>query len=159
MLEVDGARLLTRESLVAHVTASAVVLSTDGTRTCLVLHGRFGIWVQPGGHVEPGDDTIAQAAAREVLEETGLAGTVLPDVMLSRHLAPCRPGVDYHLDVRFVVVADPVAPVVSSESKDVRWWPVDALPDGMGADVADSVAFAVAAHARRGEPPTGPDQH
>ncbi len=35
----------------------------------------------------------------------------------------------HHLDVRFVAIAPPGAvPVVSEESTDVRWWPVDALP-------------------------------
>jgi hypothetical protein len=36
----------------------------------------------------------------------------------------------HHLDVRHVAVAQPGAgPRISDESLDVRWWPVDALPD------------------------------
>lgn len=144
LLDEDGPELLTRHARPSHVTASAVVLSPDARRTCLVLHGRIGKWVQPGGHLEPGDRTVAGAAAREVLEETGLSGTVLGDIAcLSRHYAPCTPDTDWHLDVQFVLVADAVEPAVSAESHDVRWWDVDALPDGLAPGVEDSLARAL----------------
>lgn len=144
MLDEDGAALLTRHATPAHVTASAIVLSPDGRRTCLVLHGRMNLWVQPGGHLEPDDMTLALAAAREVEEETGLSGVVLPRIAaLSRHYAPCRPEVDWHLDVQHVLVSDPTAPAVSAESRDVRWWDVDALPDDLASGVAQNVARAV----------------
>ncbi len=52
----------------------AVVLD-DAGRLLLVRRGREpsrGLWSLPGGRVEPGE-TDADAVAREVLEETGLA--------------------------------------------------------------------------------------
>ena len=45
-------------------------------RVLLVHHNRFGKWVPPGGHIEPGE-TFAQTAAREFREETGLLVRVL----------------------------------------------------------------------------------
>jgi 8-oxo-dGTP pyrophosphatase MutT (NUDIX family) len=45
-------------------------------RVLLVHHNRFGQWVPPGGHIEPGE-TFAQTAAREFKEETGLLVRVL----------------------------------------------------------------------------------
>lgn len=131
LLDRIGPDLLTRACAPSHLTASAIVLDPTGRHTCLVLHGRIGLWVQPGGHLEPGDAGMAAAAAREAAEETGLTGAVgEAPVLLSRHRAPCRPGeVDWHLDVQFALVAEQTAPVVSEESKDVRWWPVEALPD------------------------------
>lgn len=144
MLDEDGAALLTRQAAPAHVTASGIVLSPDGRRSCLVLHGRLGLWAQPGGHLEEGDVTLALAAAREVEEETGLTGAVLPRIArLSRHPAPCSPAVDWHLDVQHVLVAEVTAPAVSAESKDVRWFDVDALPTDIASGVTDAVAAAV----------------
>jgi 8-oxo-dGTP pyrophosphatase MutT (NUDIX family) len=146
LLDEHGVGLLTRNAAPSHVTASAIVLSPDAALTCLVLHGRIRAWVQPGGHLEPEDMTLPLAAAREVEEETGLTGVVLPDVVaLSRHRAPCRPGVvEWHLDVQHaLVVAEQPEPgpleYLSSESLEVAWWPVDALPEGVGDGVADLV--------------------
>jgi 8-oxo-dGTP diphosphatase len=50
-----------------------VVLVRDG-RVLMVRHAHAGraYWVLPGGAVEPGED-VADAAVREVLEETGLS--------------------------------------------------------------------------------------
>jgi 8-oxo-dGTP pyrophosphatase MutT (NUDIX family) len=128
-----------------HLTASTLVLSADGERVLLTLHAKAQRWFQLGGHSEPGDETLAGAAEREAVEESGLAGLrVEPTpVQLSEHAVPfcdTRGGV-HHLDVRFLAVADDGAePVVSDESLDVRWWPVDALPDD---DLADLVALAL----------------
>lgn len=145
LLDEDGPALLTRDAAPAHVTASAIVLSTDLTHTCLVLHSKLNRWVQPGGHLEPGDRTMIGAAAREALEETGLHGQVLPDpVILSRHGAPCRPAVvDWHLDVEFALLSELTDPVVSEESLDVAWFPVGQLPTELAFGVDHSVRRAV----------------
>lgn len=149
-----GAGVL-RESVPDHLTASAVVLSHDGTRVLLTLHAKAQQWFQLGGHLEPGDRTLAGAAEREAREESGLPLTVDPvPVHLDEHAVPfCRPGtVDpdrpvHHLDVRFLAVAAPGAEaVVSDESLDVRWWPVDALP---GDDLAELVSLARVASENR----------
>lgn len=145
LLDEEGPNLLTRAARPNHLTASALVLSPDARRTCLVLHGRLKLWVQPGGHLEPGDVMLALAAAREVEEETGLTGEVLPRIaLLSRHLAPCAPEVDHHLDVQFVLLADETAPVRSAESHDVAWFDVDALPAQLASGVAEATERAVA---------------
>lgn len=113
-----------------HLTASAVVLDPSGAHVLLVLHRKVGRWLQPGGHVDPEDESLAVAALREATEETGVPGLVVDPgpVHLDAHPAPC--GADTHLDVQFLVVAPGItAPVVSAESLNVRWWPVDALPE------------------------------
>ena len=141
-----------------HLTASAVVLDHTGAFTLLVLHGRIGLWVQPGGHCEPGDTSIAEAAAREVREETGLADVTLSraPILLSRHRAPCGAGAEHHLDVQYLAVsAVDATPIVSAESHDVRWFPVTDLPCALASGVATSVAAAVAALERGDRDPGG----
>jgi 8-oxo-dGTP pyrophosphatase MutT (NUDIX family) len=125
---------MTRGSYPDHLTASTLVLSEDGDRVLLTLHAKARRWFQFGGHCEPGDATLAAAAAREAAEESGIPGLALDPVpvQLSEHAVPfCDPrGGVHHLDVRFVAVAPAGAGhAVSDESLDVRWWPADALPD------------------------------
>ncbi len=130
-----------------HLTASALVLSADRSRALLTLHRKAGLWFQFGGHLEPGDATLAGAAMREATEESGMAGLVLgaEPVHLDVHAVPfCDPrGGARHLDVRYVATApDGADHAVSEESYDVRWWPVDALPtDEQG--ILDLVALAI----------------
>jgi 8-oxo-dGTP pyrophosphatase MutT (NUDIX family) len=56
-----------------HVTASAVVARPDGSAFLFVHHRRLNKWLQPGGHVEPEDASVFDAARREAAEETGVA--------------------------------------------------------------------------------------
>ncbi len=117
----------------AHLTAGALVLSHDRRQVLLNLHRRARRWFHFGGHLETGDTTLAGAALREAMEESGLRGLrVEPGPLhLSRHAVEfCDPrGVVDHLDVRFLaVLGEDTEPVVSEESLDVRWWPVEELP-------------------------------
>jgi len=145
LLELHRAALLTRQQAPAHLTASAAVLSPDARYTCLVMHHKLGLWVQPGGHFEPGDESAAAAAGREVLEETGLSGRVMPvPAQLSRHPAPCAPGVvDWHLDIQHILVAERTTPRASDETPEVAWWPVQELPVDMAGGVQQLVDRAV----------------
>ena len=45
--------------------------------TLLHWHRKVGLWLPPGGHIEPNEDAI-QAARREALEETGIIVDILP---------------------------------------------------------------------------------
>jgi 8-oxo-dGTP pyrophosphatase MutT (NUDIX family) len=105
-----------------HVTSSAIVVSEDGDAVCLLRHKRLGIWLQPGGHLEPGE-ALVTGAVREAAEETGLA--------LRQPVAgPALVHVDVHaggrghthLDLRWLLVGSgPLAPG-AGESPDVGWF-------------------------------------
>ena len=64
-----GPVAMTREHRSGHVTASTMVVDAAGSRVLLCLHGRMNRWVQLGGHCEPGDNSLLEAAVREAWEE------------------------------------------------------------------------------------------
>jgi 8-oxo-dGTP pyrophosphatase MutT (NUDIX family) len=114
-----------------HFTASAFVLSPDRHELILIHHKKLGIWVQPGGHVDPTDRDLESAARREVAEEVGLrnlqpllAGGALFDVDI--HAIPARKDepLHEHFDVRFAFVAPTLDFERSEEVSDARWLPL-----------------------------------
>lgn len=119
-----------------HVTGSAIVVGPRGT--VLHLHKRLHRWLQPGGHVDPGESPW-DTALRESIEETGLplrhataadtgtghlsATASPPLVHLDVH--PAAKG-HVHLDLRYLLTApnaDPSPP--PGESPEVRWFSWD----------------------------------
>jgi len=105
---VDDAFL--RSTLPTHVTSSAVVLDPTSRRVLLHLHRRLDRWLQPGGHLEPGERP-EDAAIRETLEETGIAVRHPSDGPKVVHLDE-HPGPDghVHLDLRYLLLAEEGAP-------------------------------------------------
>jgi 8-oxo-dGTP pyrophosphatase MutT (NUDIX family) len=116
-----------------HLTAGAIVVSPGADAVLLNHHRKADAWLAFGGHLEPGDASLADGARRELVEESGLSGFAFdPEPLcLDAHAVEfCSDrGTVHHLDVRFVAVAEPDSShATSEESLDVRWWPVDALP-------------------------------
>lgn len=124
---------LDRDGGPEHVTGSCFVFTPDLAQVLLCFHKKGQFWVQLGGHVEPADGSVAEAAYREAREECGivdlrpLAGGGILD--LDRHPLGGGFRCSAHWDVGFAAVAEiGQVPTVSAESDDVAWWPVDALP-------------------------------
>jgi 8-oxo-dGTP pyrophosphatase MutT (NUDIX family) len=111
-----------------HVTGSAIVVGPRGV--LLLKHKRLGLWLQPGGHVDPGE-TPWDAALREAGEETGLEvsfADVADDGVPELVHVDVHPGGrgHTHLDLRYLVLAgdtDPNPP--EGESQEIAWfdWP------------------------------------
>jgi 8-oxo-dGTP pyrophosphatase MutT (NUDIX family) len=121
-----------RSCAAGHLTASAVVLDGSRENVLLTLHPRVGKWLQLGGHCEPSDAGLVEAALREASEESGIDGLKIDPtpIHLDVHPITCSLGLPTrHFDVRFAVYAPTGAqPVRSDESDDLRWWPIAALP-------------------------------
>jgi 8-oxo-dGTP pyrophosphatase MutT (NUDIX family) len=136
-----------RECLPDHLTASAIVVDHSRTNVLLALHRKVGMWLQFGGHIEPDDLSIADAAHREVLEESGLPDVTLVGkhpLRLDRHQAPCGRAARHHLDIQFLgLTHSSASPKASEESLDVRWFPVGALPTETDEAVRQLVAAAI----------------
>ena len=110
-----------------HFTASALVVDPPLEHVCLVEHKKLGRWLQPGGHIDPGDESVLAAAMREVVEETSLVTQPPRDGLLDVdvHEYPARDGrrAHLHLDCRFLLVAEDAGSLrISEESSDVRWF-------------------------------------
>jgi 8-oxo-dGTP pyrophosphatase MutT (NUDIX family) len=107
-----------------HVTGSAIVTSAAGV--VLHLHKRLSMWLQPGGHIDDGEEPW-EAALREAREETGLpiVGADTPPELMHVDVHPGPRG-HTHLDLRYHFTSPPVDPAPpAGESPEVRWfsWP------------------------------------
>ena len=109
-----------------HFTASAFVLSPERDALALIFHRKLGLWLQPGGHIEPGDRTARGAAAREVEEEIGLWELLpLSDGLfdLDVHVIPAHgeEAAHEHFDLRLAFVSGTRELRPSAEVAGARW--------------------------------------
>lgn len=141
------------DGVIKHATAGAFVFcrfSDDAWRLGLIEHPLLGRWMVPGGHVE-NDECQAQAAVREVEEESGLTGVrlletpapPLPEgfppalvrvplpwwiieqqVPADNHLA--RPHM--HVDHHFVAMVDDPEPA-SAPAHPFAWYTADQMSE------------------------------
>ncbi|MCL6446012.1 MAG: NUDIX domain-containing protein [Alicyclobacillus sp.] len=114
----------------------AMIIFDQRGRVLLQRRADVGLWGIPSGHVEPGE-TVANAAVREVWEETGLQTRVKR--LIGIYSDPASQVFRYPNGrvVHFVTTCFEMAIVGgtihngSAESLDVRFFPVDGLPDDM----------------------------
>jgi 8-oxo-dGTP pyrophosphatase MutT (NUDIX family) len=129
----QGGDFTSRRSFPMHVTAGALLVR--GTEILLVEHRAYGIFLQPGGHLEPADATVADAAERELVEETGIGpGTVScvsqAPVYVEYGRVRARPEKDepdhFHLDFgyAFTTADGDVGRIQESEVAGADWYPL-----------------------------------
>ena len=131
LLESDGNPFSRAHSSPGHFTASAFVLSPEHDALLLIHHGRLDRWLQPGGHFEPGDADLFEAALREAIEETGAEGLRLVhgreifDVDI--HTIPAGRGEPEHEHFDLRVLLDTTSRRIedSDEVKGAAWVPLD----------------------------------
>jgi ADP-ribose pyrophosphatase YjhB (NUDIX family) len=131
-----------------HFTASAFVLSPERDALLLILHGKLGLWLQPGGHVEDSDASLLEAARREVAEEVGLTELELLEpapLDVDIHDIPARKGEPEHahFDVRYLFRATTREVHAGSDAKDARWVKLSEIGDEGSLRSDESVLRAV----------------
>jgi len=126
-------------SLPLHFTASALVLYPERRQVLLRWHVKHGLWLQVGGHGDPGETDPLEIALREAREETGLTDLVpWPDASL-RHAVVCHVRQSptepqhEHADLRyFFTTGNPDAIAPEDEDSPLRWLTVDEARDLVG---------------------------
>ena len=109
-----------RDAAPVHVTGSGIVCGPRGT--VLHMHRSLHVWLQPGGHLEPGEPPW-DAALRETTEETGLPVRHPPGGPRLVHLDAHPANAHFHLDLRYLLLCDDAEPApAAGESREVRWF-------------------------------------
>ena len=119
-----------RSTKQGHITASGLVIK-DG-KALLIFHPFIRQWMQPGGHIDAGEEPI-QAAIREVFEETGVVCEALNEFLnpidIDLHEIPANPkkGEDSHLHIDLLFTLKAVEEGNSPEDIQKAWVPVDQI--------------------------------
>lgn len=123
-----------RSTLEGHLTGSAWILSADGASALLLHHTKLDRWLQPGGHADETDASLAETARREAMEECGMLDLDLVSPLifdLDVHEIPARGNepLHFHYDLRFLFVA-PANQILERnllETKGIAWIPLAEL--------------------------------
>ncbi len=116
---------------IGHFTASAWIVSKDGSQALLMHHAKLNLWVQLGGHAD-GDTDLLAVAVKEAQEESGILGIEpvsleIFDIDIHGIPANSKDAAHEHFDVRFIVrVVTDEQTIQNRESKELRWIGKDA---------------------------------
>ena len=134
----SGKDILTRDNEVAHLTASAWVVSPDRKYVLMAYHNLYNSWAWLGGHAD-GESDLLGVAMREAREESGIENVhpVSGDILSIETLCveghekrgryvPCH----LHLNVTYLLEADNTQElrVKPDENSAVGWIAVEDIP-------------------------------
>jgi 8-oxo-dGTP diphosphatase len=108
-----------------HLVSYVVPVDPDDGAVLLVVHRNAGLWLPPGGHVDP-DEHPELTARRELTEELGLDGSVVESAPVFLTVTQTV-GMDAgHTDVGlwFLARVPRTAPLAPDDREfaGVRWW-------------------------------------
>ena len=128
-----GEKLLTRDNLTMHFTASAWITNPGRSLVLMVYHNLYDSWAWTGGHAD-GEEDLRAVALREAEEETGArVRLVRPDVFsletltVNPHFKRGRfVPAHLHLNLTFLLEADESEKltVKPDENRAVGWFPL-----------------------------------
>lgn len=107
--------------------ARALILSPDGKKVLLVYHTYCPNWFLPGGGVNRNEHPM-DAVKREVFEEAGIRCLKDPEFLGVYHQKYL--GVDDY-PMAYVVKDFTKEQASSREIKEVKWFPINRLPEDM----------------------------
>lgn len=124
-----------------HFAVSGFVLNEANDKVLMVFHKKLGVWVIPGGHLEP-NEYPHEGAKREILEETGVDAEIVslasfkmednnkesviptPILCLSETIPAKGDKPEHvHMDLIYLAVADSSLPLKQQEEEvdAVKW--------------------------------------
>ncbi len=131
----SGESIFFRESLGAHMSASAWVVNRAHDKVLMAYHNIYNSWAWTGGHAD-GETDLLKVAVREAMEETGIR-TVRPvtDDIFSLEVLTVdgheKKGTyvssHLHLNVTYLLEADDreILHMKEDENSAVGWFPVE----------------------------------
>jgi ADP-ribose pyrophosphatase YjhB (NUDIX family) len=138
---------------------TVAVFVVHAGRVLLHFHRKLGMWLPPGGHIEP-NELPDDAAVREVAEETGvqarLIGERALDLAYPRQLVrpagiqleDIAPG-HQHIDLVYFAVPGPGGETLAEEDareEGTGWYALEELPGlGANAEICTWAARAITA--------------
>jgi 8-oxo-dGTP pyrophosphatase MutT (NUDIX family) len=147
--------------MIRHFTASAIVLD-DFDQVLLVEHSKMGLWLYPGGHLDPNEDP-AQAVLREVREEVRIQVEIIaehrfehpsavvvpsPFTILVQDVNDSKFGLHQHIDM--IYVCRPLSADIVHQPEELRgcrWVPCAevsafATPPELPSLIAEAAGYA-----------------
>lgn len=114
-----------------HLVSYFVVVSSETDHILLVDHKKSGLWLPPGGHVEPDEDP-KETVRREAKEELGIEADFLFDEPLMVTVTGTVGNVARHTDVSlwYVLQGDPKVSLDydADEFNQIRWFKTHEIP-------------------------------
>ena len=131
----DINNLFDRKNMEGHITSGGFIYSKKEKKILLLEHKLLKKFLEPGGHVELYDDSIFDAAKREILEETGLKDLESINVAINTDV-PFNINTHmvlknekkheiehYHFDFEYLFIVDSIKEVTinNDESNEYKW--------------------------------------
>jgi 8-oxo-dGTP diphosphatase len=114
-----------------HLVSYFLLIDQDEGKVLMVDHRKAGLWLPPGGHVDPGEHPVA-TVRREVREELGIRAVFLPvadERPVFVTITETTSAASRHTDVSlwFVLTSGTDQPLIPDlrEFREARWWSRD----------------------------------
>jgi 8-oxo-dGTP pyrophosphatase MutT (NUDIX family) len=144
-----GRDFASRRTFPMHATVGALLVRRN-TEILLIEHRAYGITLQPGGHLEPTDDTLSEGAMRELTEETGVNASDIcsasqTPVYVEYAKIPARPEKDepehYHLDFGYSFITEraEIGSIQESEVTGASWYPLAVAEHRVGHRISRAI--------------------